>query len=45
MQKVRPNWIEETEAENTFVISGIAGRYISMTNGPKAESIPKTIIG
>ena len=36
--------MEETEVENTLVISGMAGSYMSMTNGPKAESISNTMI-
>ena len=41
MQKVRPSWMTEADVLKTCVISGKAGRYMSITNGPKPFRRPK----
>ena len=41
MLVVKPNCTIEEVVINEFVISGNVGKYISVTNGPNAVSIPK----
>ncbi len=41
MLVVRPNWTSDEEVWKKVTISGRVGRYISVTNGPKAVSVAK----
>jgi hypothetical protein len=41
MLAVKPICTIEAVVWNTLAIEGSAGRYITVTNGPKAESIPR----
>lgn len=41
---VRPNCTIDSEVWNTSTIEGRVGRYISVTKGPKAESMPRKTI-
>lgn len=44
IQKVNPSCITDVSQWNTSAIYGNAGRYISTTNGPNAESQPRNTI-
>ena len=43
MLVVRPSWTIEEDVPKYPVISGSVGRYMSITNGPKALSVPRNM--